>query len=92
MLNDASCRARQLRLRYRIPLSELAKAAGVSIQLINKIELERERQTTAHERLLRDAFVTVIECRRTQLDALERELAQCDGLFQTIEEGDEYGL
>lgn len=92
MLNNASCRARRLRLRYRIPLSELAKAAGVSIQLINKIELERERQTPAHERLLRNAFAAVIECRRTQLDALERELAQCGGLFQTIVEGDEYGL
>ena len=45
MLNYTPCRARRLRLRYRIPLSELAQAAGVSIQLINKIELERERQT-----------------------------------------------
>lgn len=60
MLNYTPCRARRLRLRYRIPLSELAQAAGVSIQLINKIELERE-------------------------------LAQCGGLFQTVE-GDDYGL
>lgn len=92
MLKYTPCRARRLRLRYRIPLSELAQAAGVSIQLINKIELERERQTPAHERLLRDAFAAVIDCRRTQLDALEGELAQCGGLFQTIVEGDDYGL
>lgn len=69
MLNYTPCRARRLRLRYRIPLSELAQAAGVSIQLINKIELERERQTPAHEKLLRNAFTLIIECRRTQLDA-----------------------
>ena len=91
MLNYTPCRARRLRLRYRIPLSELAQAAGVSIQFINKIELERERQTPAHEKLLRNAFTLIIECRRTQLDALERELAQCGGLFQTVE-GDDYGL
>jgi len=60
MLNYTPCRARRLRLRYRIPLSELAQAAGVSIQLINKIELERERQTPAHEKLLRNAFTLII--------------------------------
>ena len=87
MLNYTPCRARRLRLRYRIPLSELAQAAGVSIQLINKIELERERQTPAHEKLLRNAFAIIIRCRRAQLDALEQELAQCSSLFQTVEGG-----
>lgn len=91
MPNYKPCRARALRTRYRIPLSELAGAAGVSAQLISKIELERERQTPAHEQMLRNAFAAVIHRRRTQLDALETELAGCGGLFQTIE-GDDYGI
>lgn len=91
MPNYKSCQTRVLRTRYRIPLSELAGAAGVSTQLISKIELERERQTPAHERMLRNAFAAIIHRRRAQLDALEMELAECGGLFQTIE-GDNYGI
>ena len=71
-----TCRARALRLRYRIPLSELARAAGVSIQLVSKLELERERQTPTHETLLRNAFAAVIRRRRAELDALEQDLAR----------------
>lgn len=91
MPNYIPCRARALRTRYRIPLSELAGAVGVSAQLISKIELERERQTPAHERMLQNAFTAIIHRRRAQLDALETELAECGGLFQTIE-GDDYGI
>lgn len=87
MLNDTLCRARWLRLQYNISLSDLAQAAGVSHQLISKIEMERERQTPAHEKLLRNAFAIIIRCRRAQLDALEQELAQCSSLFQTVEGG-----
>jgi len=88
----APCRARALRLRYGISLSELAGAAGVSPQLVSMIELERERQTSAHERALKSAFAVIIHRRRAELDALERELAQGGGLFQTINGDDEYGI
>ena len=91
MPDHIPCRARALRLRCRIPLPELAGAAGVSPQLISKIELERERQTPAHERMLQNAFAVIIHRRRAQLDALETELTQGGGLFQTIE-GDDYGI
>ena len=85
------CRARALRLRYGISLAELADAAGISPQLISKIELEGERQTLGHEKRLRRAFAAVIDRRRARLDALERELIDCGDLFQTME-GDDYGI
>lgn len=91
MKGHAPCRVRALRLRYGVTLSELAGACGVSTQLISKIELERERQTPAHELMLRNAFIAIIDRRRARLDALETELARCGGLFQTTE-GDEYGI
>lgn len=92
MTDFVPCRARALRLRYGIPLSELAGAMGVSVQLVNRIELERERQTPAHEQALRRAFAVIIDRRRAQLDSLERELAGCGGLFQTINGDDEHGI
>lgn len=92
MKDFAPCRARALRLRYGISLSELAGAMGISIQLVNKIELERERQTPGHEQALRRAFTVIIDRRRTQMDALEQELAGCGGLFQTINGDDEHGI
>ena len=85
------CRVRARRLRYGIPLAELAGAAGLSPQLISKIELEQERQTPGHEKGLRRAFAIIIDRRRAQADALEAELTECGGLFQTME-GDEYGI
>ncbi len=91
MLNYVPCQARALRIRYRIPLSELARAAGVSMQLISKIELEQKCQTPAPERMLQNAFTAIIERRRMELDALEQELSRCGGLFRTVQ-GDEYGI
>ena len=91
MEKHVPCRARALRLRYGISLAELADAAGLSPQLISKIELEPLRQTTGHEKRLNRAFATIIDHRRARLDALETELAGCGGLFQPTE-GDEYGI
>ena len=85
------CRARALRLRYGISLAELADAAGLSPQLISKIELEPLRQTPGHEKRLKRAFAAIIDRRRARLDALETELAGCGSLFQPTE-GDEYGI
>lgn len=85
------CRA--LRLRYGISCPELARAAGVSKQLISKIELEPSRQTPGHEKLLQAAFAAAAARRRARLEALERDLERWEGkLFQLFqpEEG-EYG-
>ncbi len=84
------CRVRALRLRYGISLAELADAAGISPQLVCKIELEPRRRTPGHEKKLRRAFALLIDRRRARLDALETELAEGGGLFQPVE-GDEYG-
>ena len=91
MEKHVPCRARALRLRYGISLAELADAAGLSPQLISKIELEPQRQTPGHETRLKRAFAALIDRRRARLDALETELAGCGGLFQPTE-GDEYGI
>ncbi len=84
------CCARALRLCYGISLAELAEAAGISPQLLCKIELEPRRQTPGHEKRLKRAFALLIDRRRARLDALERELADCGGLFQPME-GNDYG-
>lgn len=81
------CRA--LRLRYRISHSELARAAGVSKQLISKIELEPSRQTPGHERLLHAAFTTAAAQRRARLEALERDLERWEGKLFQPEEGED---
>ena len=65
---------RALRLRHGIPLRELAQAAGVSVQLISAIELEKERWTPGNEELLQKAFAAVAVRRREQLDDLEKDL------------------
>ena len=91
MEKHVPCRARALRLRYGISLAELADAAGLSPQLISKIEREPQRQTPGHEKRLKRAFAALIDRRRARLDALETELAGCGGLFQPTE-GDKYGI
>ena len=84
------CRA--LRLRYGISHLELAQAAGVSRQLISKIELEPSCQTPGHEKLLQAAFAAAAARRRARLEALERDLERWEGkLFQPEKGEDGYG-
>lgn len=85
------CMARAIRQNHRITVEELSQAAGVSCQLISKIELEPERQTDRHEELLRRAFQIVIARRRNSLISLERELACCEDLFSPRMEVDVHG-
>lgn len=85
------CRMGQLRLRSGISQAELARAAGVSRQLIGKIELG-ECRSKGHEKMLRRAFASVIASRRAQLDALEYDLAQNDSLFSPSKEEDQDGF
>ena len=87
---NTDCRA--LRLRYGISHLELAQAAGVSRQLISKIELEPSRQTPGHEKLLQAAFAAAAAQRRARLEALERDLERWQGkLFQPEKGEDGYG-
>jgi len=82
----------QLRLRYGISQADLAKAAGVSRQLISLIELDTASQSKGHEALLRRAFAAVIESRRMALDSLARELDTTTWLFSMSKEDDEHGF
>ena len=92
MMQQKMCRMTQLRLRYGISQADLAKAAGVSRQLISLIELDTASQSKGHEALLRRAFAAVIESRRMALDSLARELDITPWLFSMSTEDDEHGF
>ena len=92
MMQQKMCRMTQLRLRYSISQADLAKAAGVSRQLISLIELDMASQSKGHEALLRRAFAAVIESRRMALDSLARELDTTTWLFSMSKEDDEHGF
>ena len=92
MMQQKMCRMTQLRLRYSISQADLAKAAGVSRQLISLIELDTASQSKGHEALLRRAFAAVIESRRMALDSLARELDTTTWLFSRSKEDDEHGF
>ena len=92
MMQQKMCRMTQIRLRYGISQADLAKAAGVSRQLISLIELDTASQSKGHEALLRRAFAAVIESRRMALDSLARELDTATWLFSMSKEDDEHGF
>lgn len=92
MTEQRMCRLCQFRLRYGITQAELAKAAGVSRQLISQIETECERQSKGHEAMLRRAFARVIASRREKLDALEYGLAHTAWLFSPVKEEEQDGF
>ena len=92
MMQQKMCRMTQLRLRYGISQADLAKAAGVSRQLISLIELDTASQSKGHEALLRRAFAAVIESRRMALDSLACELDTAPWLFSMSKEDDEHGF
>lgn len=85
MSADKVCRARALRLRHGIPIRELAEAAGVSVQLISKIELEPERQTPGHAALLANAFETIIRQKQKQTLRLAEDFAASRGRLFSYE-------
>ena len=92
MMQQKMCRMTQLRLRYGISQADLAKAAGVSRQLISLIELDTASQSKGHEALLRRAFAAVIVSRRMALDSLACELDTTTWLFSMSKEDDEHGF
>ena len=92
MMQQKMCRMTQLRLRYGISQADLAKAAGVSRQLISLIELDTASQSKGHEALLRRAFAAVIESRRMALDSLACELDTTTWLFSMSKEDYEHGF
>lgn len=92
MVEYQMCQLCQLRMRYGITQAELARAAGVSRQLIGQIEMEQERQSKGHEAMLRRAFASVIASRRANLEALERDLAHTTWLFSPAKEEEQDGF
>ena len=92
MFEEHVCWMVRLRLRYGISQAELAKAAGVSRQLISQIELEVERQSSGHEAMIRRAFAEVIASRREALAHLEQDLEHIPWLFSMSNGEDEYGF
>ena len=91
MIQQKMCRMTQLRLRYGISQEELAKAAGVSRQLISRIELEHECQSSGHEAMIRRAFAEVIASRQMALAHLEQDLEHIPWLFSMSKEEDKSG-
>ena len=83
---------RKLRKDSHLTQAELAKAAGVSRQLIGQIETEKECQSKGHEAMLRRAFACVIASRREKLDSLEHDLARTAWLFSLAEEEEQDGF
>lgn len=92
MFEEHVCWMGRLRLRYGISQAELAKAAGVSRQLISQIELEVERQSSGHEAMIRRAFAEIIASRRKALTHLEQDLEHIPWLFSMSDGEDEYGF
>lgn len=88
MAEQRMCRMTELRLRYGISQADLAKAAGVSRQLISLIELDTASQTKGHEALIRRAFSAAIASQRAALDGLARELDATPWLFTMSKEED----
>lgn len=85
------CLAHALRLHYGVSNAELARAVGVSKQLICKIQLEPERQTPGHAALLERAFEAVIQERHVQARRLAEDFSASRGrLYVTVEE-DHFG-
>lgn len=84
---ETMCLARALRLRHKVLLRELADAAGLSVQQISRIELERERQTPGEEAALQRAFELVARRRQEGAARLLADVQESRGrLFTTAEE------
>lgn len=81
---------RALRLRYMIPLSELAAASGLSKQYISQAELGETSPTAQLEEKLGAAMNVVIVQRDGRLSALKRSFAACKGRLLQPTEGDFY--
>ena len=76
---------RILRLRYSIPLSELAAASGLSRQYISQVELGETAPTALK---LETAIDAIIVQRSARLNSLKRSFAACKGRLLQPTEGD----
>lgn len=79
---------RALRLRYDIPLSELAAVSGLSNQYISRVELGELSPTPRLEDRLGSAMDAIIVRRGVRLGALERSFAACKGRLLQLEGGE----
>jgi transcriptional regulator with XRE-family HTH domain len=81
---------RNLRLKYRITLTELAKGFGGSRTWLSKLELkEKAPPIVPTQQAIIRAFEEVIANRRSALYALERDFhLHKEKLFEQAEEGE----
>lgn len=79
---------RAFRMKYGIPLDELAKQGGVSNQQFSRLELGTAKRTIHREQLVEAALFGVIAARRSALTELEQECHTYRGkLLTPMEEG-----
>ena len=72
---------RNLRLRHNITLIELARAAGVSLQQISRVELLERAPTRELENKYEDAMEKVIVKRYDDVRSLERDYRAVKGIL-----------
>ena len=78
---------RNLRMKYKIPLSALAGAAGISIQHLSRLELGIVTRTPYTEDKITNALRSLICTRRKELLSLEQDYLLCRGrLLESMEE------
>lgn len=78
---------RNLRLKYKFPLSELAGAAGISVQHLSRLELSVVSATPRQEEKLAQALHRLICARRIELLSMEQDFLMFRGhLLQLMEE------
>lgn len=81
---------RILRLRHNIPLSELASAAGISVQHLSRLELGVVNPTVRQEQKVNDAMSRLICNRQTKILELERDYLSHQGNLLQVTEESEY--
>lgn len=78
---------RDLRMKYKIPLSALAGAAGISVQHLSRLELGAVNKTPYAEEKIADALRSLICTRRKALLSLEQDFLLYRGrLLEPMEE------
>lgn len=78
---------RNLRTKYKIPLSSLAGAAGISVQHLSRLELGSVNKTPYAEDKITSALRSLICTRRKELLSLEQDYLLYRGhLLEPMEE------
>lgn len=80
-------KCRVLRIRNGITITELAEAAGISVQRMSFLELNTEYRSEKAEQRIRQAFEAVLHRRARLFDALWEDLRRHDDtLLEVVED------